>query len=361
MCVAPLKGWIVGTNPSGKNKMMITSFAVDHLEHYVNGQWISVQEQDNPSDGLKSIVDQTGVSAICDKVVSEYITIPCGHCIECLKDRGQQWTNRCMLEYASAEQNCYFVSLTYRDENLPVTYYADPSTGEAFPAYTLDKKHVQDFLKRVRKYFFGSERGTLRYYIAGEYGPSTMRPHYHCIMFGLPLDDLVQSSNPQYYNSAVMAKLWPYGFHQISPLQPNMIAYTCHYVTGKLDPESYELYDLHNMQRPFNFQSCKPSIGRRWYDEHKDEVMELLSNPSYKISVAMEDKGYTFPPPKYFEYLLEKEGVDLEALKKFRREKSGDRLDLELSQTNLSYGELLEAKERSLLSKYSKMLRREDL
>lgn len=361
MCVAPLKGWIVGTNPSGKNKMMITSFAVDHLEHYVNGQWVSVHEHDNPSDGLKSIVDQTGVSAICDKVVSEYITIPCGHCIECLKDRGQQWTNRCMLEYATDVQNAYFVSLTYRDENLPVTYYADPSTGEAFPAYTLSKKHVQDFLKRVRKYYFGSGRGTLRYYIAGEYGPSTLRPHYHCIMFGLPLDDLVRSPNPQYYNSAAMDKLWPYGFHQISPLQPNMIAYTCHYVTGKLDPESYELYDLHNMQRPFNVQSCKPSIGRRWYDDHKDEVEELLTNPSYKISLSMEDKGYTFPPPKYFEYLFLKEGVDLDQLKKSRRDKSADMLDAELSQTNLSYGELLAAKERTLLSKYSKMLRREDI
>ena len=64
---------------------------------------------------------------------------------------------------------------------------------------------------------------------------------------------------------------------------------------------------------------------------------------------------------KYFEYLFEKEGANLDQLKKSRREKSVDMLDAELSQTNLSYGELLAAKERTLLSKYSKMLKREDI
>lgn len=361
MCVRPLKAWCVGLNENGNKNLFITDWSVDHVEK-VKGVWIGVKEHDNLSDGLVSCPTHADISSLATSIVTQYITIPCGRCIECLKDRGQQWTNRCFLEYnTSGGENAFFVSLTYRDECLPVTYYADPSTGEGFPVYTLRKKDIQLFLKRCRKYFFGDEKGTLRYYICGEYGPTTMRPHYHCILFGLPLTDLVQSDNPHYFNSAVMAKLWPYGFHQISPLEPAMIAYTCHYVTGKLDPESYELYDLHSMERPFSVQSCKPSLGRTWYEQHKDEYMQQYDNPAYKISVGFEDKGYTFRPPKYFEYLLQKEGVSFDEVKKARRKKVAALQELELERTDLSYTEQLAAKERQQLSKYANLLRRDKL
>lgn len=362
MCVRPLKAWRVGTNSeTGKRKLLITEWAVDHLQKLKNGQWISVKEVDNMSDGLISTVSPLDVSAMAVSVVKDYITIPCGKCIECLKLRGQEWTNRCMLEYQLYKQNSYFVSLTYRDECLPVTYYSDDETGEAFPAYTLSKSDIQKFLKRLRKYFYGSAAGDIRYYIAGEYGPQTLRPHYHLLLFGVPFNDLEPTQVPNYFHSVALDNLWPYGFHQVSPMEPDTIAYTCHYVTGKLNTDNYDLFDAHNMQRPFNLQSVRPALGRRYYEEHPELFYDLAGNPNPHIYLPSDDKGYKFSVPSYFWYLYEKGGGNVEIVKEHRQAKAKAMLEVQLSDTNLNYTAVLASKERNALNQYSNMLRRDKL
>ncbi len=139
-----------------------------------------------------------------------------------------------------------------------------------------------------------------------------------------------------------------------------MIAYTCHYVTGKLNQDNYDLFDAHNMERPFNVQSSKPALGRRFYDDHP-EIAANIDNPSFRLALPLEDKGYNIPIPKYFTYLYEKEGGDLSARKAHAKDKAAHNLDVALSSSNLSYPEQLEAKERNALNKYANMLRRDKL
>ncbi|QXN75083.1 replication initiator protein [Microvirus mar21] len=362
MCVKPLKGWCVGLNPeTGKKKIMITDWSVDHVEKLSTGSWISVKEFENMSDGLVSKPSPEDVSSLAVSIVRDYITIPCGHCIECLKARGQEWTNRCLLEYEYAKQSSYFVSLTYRDEDLPFTYYDDPETGEAFPAYTLSKTHMQLFLKRLRKHFFGNEKGTLRYYLAGEYGPTTLRPHYHLLLFDVPFADLVPTPHPNYFVSQLLDRLWPYGFHQISPMEPDCIAYTCHYVTAKLNTDNYDLYDEHNMERPFALMSRRPSIGRRYFDEHPELFEDLLSNPDPQIYLTTSQGGIKMSLPSYFWYLYEKEGGNVEFVKDFRQARMKDKLSAQLADTDLNYTAILDARERNQMFKYSNLLRRDVL
>lgn len=89
-----------------------------------------------------------------------------------------------------------FLTLTYKDECLPVDY-------------SLKKKDPVGFFKRLRAdldYDFGKGQRPIKYYCCGEYGekrevdkttgqfkyPDKMhgRPHYHAIIFGLsPYDD----------------------------------------------------------------------------------------------------------------------------------------------------------------------------
>lgn len=57
----------------------------------------------------------------------------------------------------------------------------------------LSKSDVQKFFKRLRRYIeydkerllsdLPSEERKFRYYVCGEYGPTTLRPHYHGIIF----------------------------------------------------------------------------------------------------------------------------------------------------------------------------------
>ena len=53
---------------------------------------------------------------------------------------------------------------------------------------------VQKFLKRLRKAY----RGKLRYFVAGEYGEQTARPHYHMILYGWQPTDLEHLYKIQY-------------------------------------------------------------------------------------------------------------------------------------------------------------------
>ena len=73
-----------------------------------------------------------------------YTTVPCGKCRECKMDYAKQWANRMVLEAQDWPKNLFFTA-TYNNENLPF----DSSSGMP----TLDKRDVQLFMKRLRKYF----------------------------------------------------------------------------------------------------------------------------------------------------------------------------------------------------------------
>ena len=110
------------------------------------------------------------------------IVVPCGHCIGCRLDYSRRWADRQMLELATAKKGL-FVTLTYDQDHVPIN--GDPDTGEAF-GYSLDKKDLQDFMKRLRRKFDGTGEKPMvqiRFFASGEYGPTTRRPHYHCTLF----------------------------------------------------------------------------------------------------------------------------------------------------------------------------------
>lgn len=99
--------------------------------------------------------------------------MPCGRCPACMRNRSNEWTFR-LNEELKISSYSYFFTLTYRDEDLPVSCYV-PDKREF---YSLCKRDVQLFLKRLRKMGY-----KFKYHIVGEYGPNTLRPHYHGMLF----------------------------------------------------------------------------------------------------------------------------------------------------------------------------------
>jgi hypothetical protein len=51
---------------------------------------------------------------------------------------------------------------------------------------SLEKRDVQLFFKRLRK----ASSTKIKYYVAGEYGGKTKRPHYHAIIFNAAVNDI---------------------------------------------------------------------------------------------------------------------------------------------------------------------------
>ena len=117
--------------------------------------------------------------------------IPCGKCIGCRLDYSRKWADRMMLELATAKK-AVFLTLTYSNEALDGNRNGHKLGDDKYNTYplwtyynildkplwaTVDKRDCQLFLKRLRKEFKDVE---LRFYLASEYGPKTLRPHYQC-------------------------------------------------------------------------------------------------------------------------------------------------------------------------------------
>ena len=174
---------------------------------------------DGTADGTKSGNDFGTIASSNSSSCStgkEILQVPCGQCIGCRIDRSRQWANRCMLEL-QYHDSAYFVTLTYDDLHVPKAYYPDPDTGEAHQSLTLCKRDFQLWMKRLRKRFSDDK---IRFFACGEYGGSTHRPHYHAIVFGLHLDDLVKYKTVQEGDGY-------YTYYNSDSLQSTMMAVVC--------------------------------------------------------------------------------------------------------------------------------------
>lgn len=106
-------------------------------------------------------------------------SVPCGKCIECLKDKQNSWKIR-LTEESRDHLFVYFFTLTYNDESAPYVYNEN---GEK--VLQLNKNDVQLWIKRLRMRYERKfkRKIDLKYFVCGEYGPNTGRPHYHGIFF----------------------------------------------------------------------------------------------------------------------------------------------------------------------------------
>ena len=181
--------------------------------------------------------------------------VPCGKCLPCLKKRRSDWTLRLEHEYLESD-SAYFVTLTYDNHNVP-------RTKEGYP--TLYKKHVQDYIKRLRNShvaYVVRELGLktrkevknvskpIRYFAVGEYGSKTRRPHYHIILFNMDIG-----------NTNSLGTKWKYGHVDIGTVTGSSINYTTKYMFKQFGQKDKRI-------RPFTLMSKKPIIGNSYLEKY---------------------------------------------------------------------------------------------
>ncbi len=124
------------------------------------------------------------------------IVVPCGKCIECKIQYQNSWYIR-LLEESKCHKHLIFFTLTYAESSVP--FYVEKSTGQIYRTVLQD--HIQKWIKRFRinrqrrliengcSKDLAAEKNKFKYWITSEYGPSTYRPHYHGLIFGLTKED----------------------------------------------------------------------------------------------------------------------------------------------------------------------------
>ena len=231
-----------------------------------------------------------------------FISLPCGRCMGCRLERSRQWAVRIMHEAQLYEDNC-FITLTFDEEHL----------GKMCPNGSLDRKHMQNFMKRLRQKF-GDRK--VRTFYCGEYGEELGRPHYHACLFNLDFADKQYwktVNGSAYYISQTLMELWPFGHSMLGDLTFESAAYVARYCTKKVTGNA-ELVEAHYQGRLPEFcqASLKPGIGSGWLDKYGES--DVFSFDEVVV------RGVKCKPPRYYDKRLGRlDPIRFESIKQARR------------------------------------------
>lgn len=195
-----------------------------------------------------------------------------------------------MLESLKHGDSC-FITLTYDQKHLP-------SNGSLVP------KDTQDWLKRLRKAISPKK---VRYFLVGEYGDDTWRPHYHVALFGLGQ-----------MHSHLIHSTWGKGHVLVGDLTPQSSAYIAGYVTKKMtSPNDPRLGTKHP---EFARMSRKPGIGGTAMDDLAESLMTShgsdLILKTGDVPTSLKHGPKSMPLGRYLRQKLRKRiGLDEEKIK----------------------------------------------
>lgn len=202
-------------------------------------------------------------------------TVPCGHCIGCQLDKANMWKNRLMAEYRLSKCS-YFLTITYADEFL-------------FSPF-LQKEHIQKFCKSIKDYFLKHfNYKDIKYYVVGEYGSKSLRPHFHAIFFNLPLDikdfslcgincnlipekdfykckllDYGVSTGCKLYKCKFLDNFRHYGNIIVGSTTAQSTAYCARYCNKKLNRDETEKELLRILKIQPEFLLCSKNLGKEY-------------------------------------------------------------------------------------------------
>lgn len=296
--------------------------------------------------------------ALSDDII-ESVVVPCGKCEGCRMDHARYWANRMTMETISQKKfkevykpktvdsilpefETWFITLTYDNDHLPVGDWVCNSSGDQVRYGTLSKKHVQDFLKRLRinLHRIGWEEPIL-FYNAGEYGETTFRPHYHMIIWNMPIYDIEQIGKTEngfpLFKSKFIEDTWTHGHVTIAVSNWNTCAYTARYCTKKAGMSGDEFsaaYDNMGIQKPFQSFSAPKSknskthcLGMLFYEENKEKI---YLHDKIILPPVKQGEDNKIRPPRIFDTRYREEYPDDFARVQFERKEA-----FEVMQNNL--------------------------
>ena len=268
---------------------------------------------------LKNISNDTSyIDKETGELMFEKIPVRCGECLSCRLSYSKEWANRIILESTLYDPGlCWFVTLTYRDDELS----EENGTRNIWDVPILNKEHIKTFMKDLRNYYFYRGHKGIREFTCGEYGEKSERPHYHQIIFNLPLSDLqFFSTNFRgdiFYTSDTLTEIWGRGHVLVSELTWQNAAYTARYVLKKAkDQFEKEFYKQMDITMPFTTKSNRPGLAVNYFKEHFDEIYQ--SDNIVLPSVGKLQN--VVKPPRYCDILYKEVNPDhLEKVKLHRQ------------------------------------------
>lgn len=277
-CSAPLVGIDVpGFRRNRFDELVMVSNTVTSRKNFLSKYRYKVHESYSEETGFWSTRQDLGEDIFTGKYrfydvkgneVFPY-PVPCGTCFNCRIRKSAEWADRMTMEICTSSYPCWFVTLTYDDKYVP---WNDDGTS-----LTLSREDADRFIKNYQMYCYRHGL-TPRHFLSGEYGSKTFRPHYHCILFDLPLDDLEYYGNnfrgDVFFTSHTVSSWWSgKGFILLAHASWETAAYTARYVTKKMYGKLSDLYEEANILPEFQLQSNRPGIGHDFFVKNREKIM----------------------------------------------------------------------------------------
>lgn len=229
--------------------------------------------------------------------------VPCGKCPACLSRRASGWSFR-LRQQEKVSTSAQFLTLTYNTAYVPIT-----DNGYM----TLDKKHVQLYMKRLRKV----NKEKLKYYTCGEYGGRTMRPHYHQILFNADVKTIQDA--------------WQYGSVYYGTVTGASIGYCLKYMCKSsrvpLHRNDDRLPEFSLMSKGLGVNYLSPAMVN-WHraDINNRTYIKIEDGKRISIPRYYRNKIYSAEEQEYLAYVNKERMVDkvLEEYEEFAKQFSED-------------------------------------
>lgn len=237
----------------------------------------------------------------------------CGACPECLHKRSNLWALTSVYEAKCHLHNC-MITLTYDN-------FVFDSSGHIIgetpvnPDLKVNKRHVQLFLKRLRKWYSTVSDEKIKYRCCAEYGSTTHRAHYHLILFGVCFPDIhfykkSKRGNPIYLSS-ILTSLWKFGICTVDSINvgASIARYCSKYLAKSRSEKTFTLSSHHigveALLRDFNGKYYMidgrqyPVPRTVWQLYISDKYSSPLFTYKYVNKIYDQESGLCLNPDEY--------------------------------------------------------------
>ena len=237
--------------------------------------------------------------------------IGCGKCIECRKQKADNWKIR-LYEEVKTDKTGKFVTLTFSDESLIKLW--DYCEQKNYSSYNKDNdiatKAVRLFLERYRKQY----KKSMKHWLITELGHTgTERIHLHGILFTA-------------VNKEEIERLWSYGYVYIGDfVNEKTVNYIVKYVT-KVDAQhkNYEPKVLTSAGIGKNYLTNGKNVNRYIGEDTKDYYR---TTQGYKKRLPIYYRNYIYTEE-------ERELLWMQKLDKEERYVMGEKVDVKDDEEN---------------------------
>lgn len=250
----------------------------------------------------------------------------CRRCLPCRLNVAREKAIRAFHE-ARMHENNIFLTLTYSDKHLesPRLIYS----------------HFQNFMKSLRERITGDVTDKdlrLRlyspYYVTGEYGEETKRPHWHAIIFNYSPSDLrflrTSDRGDKVYASKFIDDLWGKNDPEVKPNEIGEVTiesagYVARYAAKKLVHGKDQEHDFH----PIHKTSSRRAIGRSWIEKYYKQTflngfVVLPNGSQMKIPRYYVDWAKKHQPEIWLRYVTEVQPRIIEQAEKIQRKEEAE-------------------------------------